>query len=222
MRKLYKYAITVIFASFLTSAAYAEYAIGVTASMASIDTSGSETQKDTSTISRKSIEEDVVIPELFIEHKGDNGITLGLSYIPVQEMGSQSRTEAVATPDASTDDSGTNKAAAEVSEHLMVYLDLPLGDNFYVKTGVNVAQIETKESLTTGSKYGDEDVLGGTIGLGYRSDYDGFFYKLEGTYTDFQDVSLVSSVADTATGNKNRITAETEVKALKFSLGYAF
>lgn len=211
-----------------TSAVLADIAIGVTGSFASLDTSGAQTLKDTNATTNGSASSDVEIPELFIEYiNPDHGATVGLSFIPTQELGSKTRAETIATPDKSDDDSGNNVAKADLASHLMLYAAYPIYGPLYVMAGASIAEIKTLESLTTGSTYGDETVMGGTIGLGLRGTVpfigeSGAYMKFEGTFTDYESIDLQSGVADAVTGTRNRVTAETEITAVKFSVGYKF
>ena len=77
-------------------------------------------------------------------------------------------------------------------------------------------ELETKESLATGSKYGNEDVLGGVLGIGAKSDN----HRFELVYTDYEDINLKSSVARTGVTTNNTIDADLDTLALKYS--YAF
>ena len=80
------------------------------------------------------------------------------------------------------------------------------------------ATIVTLESLNSGSTYPDEDVLGMTVGFGTRGDFGGnLYYKAEATYTDFEDYS-----ADSTSTPANKVEAELEDIAVKFSIGYKF
>ena len=59
-----------------------------------------------------------------------------------------------------------------------------------------------------------------TIGLGTKGDLpfgNNLYYKAEATYTDFEDYAADD---EAATGNK--VEAELEDIALKFSIGYKF
>jgi len=107
-----------------------------------------------------------------------------------------------------------------VEDLLMVYADFNLtetaGHTVYGKIGFAHASIITNESLNSGSTYGDQDVLGGIIGIGAKADFGGnYYYKLEATYTDFEEYS------DTGSGGSN-ISADVEVMSAKVSVGYKF
>ena len=196
----------------------AEMAIGVTANFATVDTDGSETLRDSAKVTNASASEDVVVPEVFIEVIGDRG-AFGVAYIPVQELGTKSRTDTAVRGQ----DGGTYTAKAEVSSHIMLYADINMtefsGQTVYGKLGISNATIKTDESLNSGSAYADEDVMGYTVGLGVKGSLDNLyantFYKLEGTYTDYDDYESNSSA-------NNKIVAETEITSVKASIGYNF
>ena len=93
-----------------------------------------------------------------------------------------------------------------------------MGSSVYVKAGIQHATIATLESLNSGSTYPNKDVLGLTLGLGAKGDLpygNNLFYKADLTYTNFEDYEATSS-AD------NKVSAELEDIAVKFSVGYKF
>lgn len=205
---------------FFANAVNAEMAMGVTANFASVDTSGTEKLRNSGKLTKASHSEDVVVPELFIEFTGDRG-AFGLAYIPVQEMGAKSRSDTKDANGGASEDTGTYKAEAEIDSHVMIYADINLtelaGQQVYAKLGVSNATLTTLESLNSGSSYDNQDVMGYTYGLGVRGDVpmaDNTFFKLEGTYTEYEDYE--------ANNANNNITAETEITSVKLSVGYNF
>ena len=92
----------------------------------------------------------------------------------------------------------------------------PPTDTFFVKGGVAYVELSADESLGTGSKYGSEDILGGVIGIGAKSGEGRF----EIIYTDYEDISLTSSVARTGVTTNNKIDAELDT--LQFKYSYVF
>jgi len=212
MKKLVTILLSFLFISF--QAVKADIGIGVTGAAHFFDASGTETTRTSGQKNNGSHSEDVVVPELFIEAISDN-FAIGISYIPVRELGNKSRTDAGIS-------SGTYTAKAELDNVIQLYTDIPMGDvgNFliYGKLGVQHATIKTLESLNSGSTYPDEDVFGFTVGLGAKGDLafgNNLYYKAEATYTDFEDYS-----ADSSAGNK--VEAELEDVAVKLSIGYKF
>ena len=198
--------------------------VGVTGAFHMFDVSGTETTRQSGQKNNGSHEEDALVPELFIEAMYDNGAAIGISYIPVRDMGSKSRTDTNPTAADSGNDAGTYTASAELDNVFQFYVDYPFagagGATFYGKVGVQHATIKTLESLNSGSTYPDEDVLGLTLGLGAKGDIhygNNLYYKTEVTYTDFEDYS-----ENDETGTNNKVEAELEDVALKLSVGYKF
>ena len=92
MKKLLAVLLSVFFLT--TTSAMAEIGVGITASFASIDSDGKEVELtgDTETTTG-SIEEDVEVVEFFAEIIGENGLTIGASYVPTRSLGSKTRTD---------------------------------------------------------------------------------------------------------------------------------
>jgi len=202
--------------SLLTAQAHAEWAMGITANMATIDTDGTETLRDSGKNTKTSVSKDVTVPELFIEVVGDAG-AFGLAFIPTQEIGKKKRTDAAAVAE---NDAGDYKAEAEIGKNTMVYANVNLldimGGKLYAMAGLSYVEIITLENLNGGSTYQNQDVLGTTFGAGFRGNLgDTYFYKVEGTYTNYDGYS-----DQNAAGNK--IVADAEVQSIKLSVGAQF
>jgi len=192
--------------------------IGITGALHMFDVSGTETTRTSNEVNTGSHSEDVMVPELFIESEGD-GISLGLSYIPTRNMGKKNRTDT-----NSDGDSGTYSAEAELKNVIQVYTDYTVssyaGADIYLKAGIQHATIETLESLNSGSTYPDKDVFGLTVGIGAKGELpygNNLFYKADLTYTSFEDYE-----GNAEDGNQNKVVADLEDTALKFSVGYKF
>ena len=195
------------------SVSYAEVQFGVALQTGNLSTSGTEkegTAADTSNRS-KSFDEFFVGADIFIEHISDNGLTLGLSYVPLDiEIGSGKRTD-VDGDDPAENDDGTRRASADVSDLITLYTNVPMGTNgWYGLLGAHFTTITTSETLPN-SSYGDEDIMGLQVGFGKR---DGNA-KIELAYSDFEDISISSSG-----GNTNKVTADADALTLRFSYGF--
>ena len=218
MKKTILVLISFLFISF--QAVKAEIGVGITGAAHFLDASGTETTRTSGQKNTGSHSEDAVVPELFIETITDNGGAFGIAYIPTRSMGSKSRSDTSTTGDGQ--DTGTYKAEAELDNVIQIYGDIPLTDlagfPIYAKVGVQHATIVTLESLNSGSTYPDQDVLGYTLGLGTKGDLplgNNLYYKADVTYTEFEEYSSNSS-AD------NKVEADLEDVAVKFSIGYKF
>ena len=216
MRKLLTIVSSILFVTTVT--AKAEIGMGVTVAAHMFDASGTETTRQSAEQNSGSHDETAVVPEIFIEALYDNGATLGISYIPTRDMGSKSRTD---TSGATGQESGTYKAEAELDNVIQVYTDLPVGAvagyDAYVKLGVQHVTLVTLESLNSGSTYPNKELFGFTIGAGVKGDLpygNNMYYKGELTYTDFETYEGKAS--------GNRVEADLEDLAAKFSIGYKF
>ena len=213
--------------AFLTSSAMAgSYAIGIIGASGKFDTTGSETDTGGSTSGSET--EGLQYGSIFAEYSFGEmyGMTLGASYTPVDSsLGTKTRTDSGGSNLPQTADTGEYKAEADISGHTTIYIEptfMP-SDNFglYLKGGVSRVIVNSLESIARGedsSVYGDETVFGGMFGLGAKVVHDsGLLFKLEYTKTIYETVTMTS-----ATGSKNIITADPEIEAFRFAIGYKF
>ena len=218
MKKYVTIVLTFLFIS--SQAVKAEVGFGITGALHMFEASGTETTRTSLEKNSGTHSENVVVPELFLEATGDDGAAIGISYIPTRDVGSKSRSDT-----NSEGDTGTYKAEAELDNVLQLYVDIPTtlnlaGYDIYAKVGIQHATIKTLESLNSGSTYPDQDLLGYTLGIGTKGDLafgNNMYYKAEATYTDFEDYS-----ADDESSTGNKVEADLEDIAFKFSIRYKF
>ena len=194
--------------------AKAEIGIGISGAMHFISGDGTETTRTSNQKNAGEHDEEAVVPEIFIEAIGDNGIALGVSYIPTRDIGSKSRSDT-----NSDGDTGSYKAAAELDNVIKFYTDIPAGSIVgyptYIHLGIQHVTLSTLESLNSGATYPDADLFGATIGLGTKGDLGGnLYYKAEVSYTDFETYD--------ATGAGNRVQADLTDTAARLAIGYKF
>ena len=212
MKKLILTTLSIIL---LPIAAYsAETRIGFSAALSYFTSDGTETRKANGTKSSKEITEDALVPGLFLERENDNGFTFGFEFNPGEaELGSGIGN------DDDIESSGANKASAEVSGHMSFYGLVPAGPGF-VRLGLVHASVDTTENLKTGTTYGNEDVNGLVLGYGFQRNGAGNFVRVEGTYTVYEELTLNGSLdADSV---RNKVEADIDAFALKFSVGKSF
>ena len=199
---------------------YAEMSYGVSLAFTQINGDGTETEGGET--NSGSADHNVIIPSLFAEYAYSDTISVGLDYIPMKadvsdKTKSRSDTETSVTgTTTTTSTSRTQSAQAELSNHVTLYSNYMLTDTAFVKAGVAFVQLNTDESLGTGSNYGNEDIYGAVIGIGSKQGNSRF----EIVYTDYEDVSLTSTVARTGVTTNNKIDADLDTLAFKYS--YAF
>jgi hypothetical protein len=227
MNKLLTSIAALSIASMSFSAVNSEIRVGVVANMAADYGVAEETLKD----SGRKTEEHAVLAHsygsIFAEFSIEQamGLTLGVEYaaesIDLEQETRSIRAEGGADAGA---DSGDQLIDASVEDITTIYVALPIGTSgAYVRAGYVMAELQTKETLTTGSTYANVDMEGTTVGAGYMGTIgDRGFYKLEGTYTEYDKMGLNGSQAGSAAGNFNKIDAQISGVAARLAVGVRF
>ena len=212
--------ILALFAAFslvFSGGAMAETNFGVSAQIVSLEASGTETEGGET--NSRDVKHIFPVGSVFAEMEGER-FTVGLDWIPFDaDVSSKThkRTDtetSVTGTAAATSTSRTQTAQAQIQNHLTLYGEMTIGDTpYYAKAGYIHVTVDAQESLGTGSKYGSADINGVLIGAGVRTGN----LKYEVTYTDYDDVSLTSSVARTGVSTNNKVTADLDATAFKIS-----
>lgn len=130
---------------------------------------------------------------IFIE-KEFGRFAIGVDYVPSSLETETSETIVDDQKDGAATAKKTNKVQVDFDDLTTVYLALNVTENAYIKAGFTKVDITTNESLGTGSTYGNTDIDGTSIGIGYNKDFDnGMFVRAEGNYMEFDGASLTSS-----------------------------
>jgi len=167
----------------------------------------------------------VAYASIFVE-KELGPVFIGVDYVPSEietEEAQSLRNDCGATGTHTSCNNGvftqqTQKVKVEFSDFTTVYAGIRIGETFYAKIGVQTVDLETKETLGTGSEYGNTSIDGTMMGVGGQANLpNGMFIRGEGTYMDFDAVELVSSNTD----NKVRVDGLDGVSA-KLSVGISF
>ena len=205
---------TVLSMLFALPASAVEMNFGFSLMAGQFDTDGSETEKTVSGVTSektsKSVSETFYGGSIFAEVEADNGIIVGLDYIPLDiKLGSGARTDSSSGADVAAEaDTGDRSAEANVKDLFTIYTHVPVGP-VYAVLGYMDADVTTSESLPT-STYGDASINGWQYGLGVKRDS----MRFEIAYSDFDSISLTSSA------NTNKIEADAD--ALNAKLSFAF
>lgn len=219
MKKILLTAFAIIVLPFAVNAA--ETRIGFSAAVSFFDISGTETTKSSGQKQSKDHEETAVVPGLFIERAGDTGVTLGFEFVPGEaDLGDGKNARTDTDTDDASDTAGTNKVSAEVSGHKTLYVLVPVKETgAFVRFGLIRADVDTTETLATGSTYGNESVDGKVFGVGFERGDDGFV-RVEGTYTDYDDLKFNGSLDTNSV--RNTVDADIDALAIKISVGKKF
>lgn len=212
-----------------TSAFAGSFGLGVSGSMAVVQAEGTESEisgaADTS-VRTANASNNTIIGSIFGEYIWDNGFALGVDYIPgAANVNSRtlSRTDTDGVGETDTTKSGVNSAQAEISGVTTIYAEIPVHAGLYAKAGWTTMDVSTKEKKpltgTTTTSYGNTTVDGMMFGAGYKNTFGtNAYYKIEGTHTDFDSLSLTGDGAS----KSHKITADLDVTKVTFGLGYAF
>ena len=210
----------------VTSANSVEFKAGVSANGLAAYANAKETLKDGGT--RTTNEEAVLataFTSIFAEVSSDEmmGLGIGISYAPeVVDLNKETRNIQQAV--SGEGDSGAQIVDGKINDLVSIYLTMPVGDSgAYVKAGYIQAQLVTEENLATGSKYEDVDMTGTQIGGGIEGSLgDMAFWRAEGTYQMWEDISANGSESGGTAGTKNAISAELGSVTGSLSIGMAF
>ena len=215
----------------LSTSAYAgSFGIGATGSMAVVSGQGSSVEGTAADESPQSAEvtKNTALGSIFAEYSLDafNGLTFGIDYIPGTADVSKGFTR-TDTNNAHLEESGSatstvRSANAEIDNHMTYYAELPIHAGLFVKAGLVKMDVTTKETGGN-SLYGNASLDGTLLGAGYKNDIgSNMYYKVEGTYTDFDTLKLTSTGGLGTVVNDSTISADLDVTKLTFALGYKF
>jgi opacity protein-like surface antigen len=222
----------------ISSAAFADnWNVGASGSIANIDGTASDTQVMTrggadSTVAQtrggKSGDANFPFGSIFVEYaktmNKDLDLIIGLDYVPFKaEIDSVSRTDRSQEGDADEASvAGVRKAKLELENYATLYLQPTFkvggGTSVYGKIGYIHGDVKiTGSNTATSSTINAKDTLNGyTVGLGVQHNINkNLFVRLEGNYTDHDDVKATDSKGTT-------FTADSEMYAGKIAIGYSF
>ena len=223
MKKIAINFLAVLFISSLsfTKAFAMDLSVGISGAIVNLQADGSETETGSQTAEthKASVSNTFATGSIFAEAQFGR-IAFGLDYIPMDadvSDATHTRTDtetSVTGTDTATETSRTQTAAAEVSDHITLYANVYINDSFYLHLGHASLDVTTNESLDTGSAYGNVSIDGIQYGFGVQMTDN---FRLEAAYTDYDDVSITSSVARTGVTTNNKISADLDTTQLKLS-----
>ena len=147
---------------------------------------------------------------VFVEFSVNDMISLGVDYVPhtIETPRNKSNDGVNAHVDGGA--SNENSVEAHFEDLTTVYakIDLPLGGT-YVKLGFSMVEVISKEIMSSGNSYGNDNTNGPTIGIGYDHEMgNGISIRAEVTGTEFSDVKT-----DNGQTNKTEILVKDMIGA---------
>lgn len=205
---------------FFVSLASAEIGVnvGVSLSAGAFQATGTETEKD-----EKNKEDAVGAAgwgSIFVEKALGERFAIGIDYVPSaleSETSTLTQKDIKGVGTSSAD--AANKVQVDFNDLTTLYVSVNLTDNLYAKVGHMSVDVDTNETLGTGSKYGNTSLDGTLVALGWNTGFgNNMFVRVEGNYMQFDGASLTSS---TNSDNKIELTDLNGASA-KLSVGKSF
>mgnify|MGYP001301696378 CR=1 FL=1 len=185
-----------------TTSAFAEIGvnIGVSGSAGIFGATAKETHTTTATGSTTADSASEIAAvgygSIFLE-KEFGIITVGVDYVPTpfesETAETQKYDDQTANPAAAAVTAVVNKVQVDLTDLTTMYVGLNVTENAYVRFGYATMDVETNENLGTGSSYGNTSLDGTVYAVGYQKDLDAMFVRVEGTYMDFDGVTLTAN-----------------------------
>jgi len=152
---------------------------------------------------------------VFIEKTLGDRFSFGIDYVP-SALSTDTVESVRGVPAAAP---VTNTLQIDFKDLTTFYVALNVTENMYLKAGMTTVDVITNESLETGSSYGNTDLDGTLLGVGYNRDFDNtMFVRVEGNYMNFDGTSL------TSTTNANNVVTLKNLDGVtgKISIGKSF
>ena len=224
MKKILITTAAVMFASANAFAAsLSDLSFGVSGTAFYYDASGTETTKSSGQTADSSETGVAPMVSLFAETETAAGVIVGLELMPYSaKVGSGAMNS-----DDDAETSGTNSVDVNFKNHVTLYAEYPnaFTDGGFFKAGVHRVTVETDDTLSTGSKYGDEDLTGIMLGIGKKGDTaNGGFYKIAAEVSYYGGETFNAATGGNATGDSavfNKVELDDLMTAgIKFSVGF--
>mgnify|MGYP001387832932 FL=1 len=196
--------------------------IGITAALGYFETRASEKEDSETSVSRDA-EGLGAFGAIFLEKELTDVVSVGVEYTPTafeteESTHLQTDQKGKSSGAAATQ---TQKAQVDFTNLMTVYAMARPGniDGLYLKAGYVQVDVETNETLGTGSTYPNSDMDGFTLGVGIDRDLpNGAFFRAEGSYMQLGGIT-VTSTNNTA----NSVTTDdVDGYLVKMSVGKAF
>ena len=193
-------ALVMLLGSFSMASAELGVNLGVSGQIGVFEATAREHEGSTTAASRERSGKDDAMAafgygSLFIE-KTLGRFAIGVDYVM---DGLESDTTSTTRPDVTTKAAGAstnviNKVQVAFEDLTTLYVNVMITDNFYVTAGAVSVDVETKESLGTGSSYGNTDLSGSVFGFGYHHAFDnGMFVRTSASVIEFDGTTMESA-----------------------------
>ncbi len=179
---------------FASASAEVGVTVGVSGQVGLFAASGQETQTGEKTDKHTGSEHgEVGYGSVFLEAKFDR-VAVGVDFVPGALETETTESIRLDKTTSSTASSSENKVQIDFEELTTLYLAVDVLDSMYIKAGYMSVDVITNENLATGSSYGNTDLDGTMVGVGYATELaNGIQLRVEGNYLTFDGASLTSN-----------------------------
>ena len=100
-----------------------------------------------------------------------------------------------------------------------MYAKINFNENVYFKLGHVQVDVITNEALATGGGYGNGDLTGTTVALGYQHNFNSnMFARVEGFQTEMDGITLTNTTDSTKSVSADGV----DLMGMTLSLGIGF
>lgn len=202
MNKTIKTFLTIVSSLFISAASYAApgFTIGASGSLMVLAAEGTETKATGNTVTEYGAME-ASHGAVFVEVAPNDNIAIGIEAVlhdidsdenvNVQHDGNTQGGNPVS---AGNGTAKTNTAKVSLEDMMTLYVMFKHDNGVYVKLGAVQGDVITKEVLGTGGSYGNVDLEGITVGLGFRNELDnGAFIGVELAGYEIDDMEATNT-----------------------------
>ena len=195
-----KLIITTFLACIYSFTASAGVNVGISGQMGLFTATGSETHADATDSAAAGAykKSDTEIgaagyASVFLEGVLQDRFLVGIDYVPAALETDTVESRRSDKTSSATASNVENKVQIDFEDLTTFYVGLMVTENMYVKGGMVTVDVITNENLGTGGTYGNTNLDGSMVGVGYNKTMDnGMFVRVEGNYMEFDGQSLTS------------------------------
>ena len=149
---------------------------------------------------------------IFLEGQINDRLAFGIEYVPEALESDETETVKRDKTTSATASVVENKVKLSFEDMTTAYANIYLTDNSYIRAGLVMVDVITKEDLGTGSTYGDMSLDGQVLGFGFNNEFgDGLFMRAEANYMTFGSEKVSSGDNTITLTNLDGVTASIKV-----------
>ena len=156
---------------------------------------------------------------IFIEASLGDRFSIGLDYVPqdIESETTENITNIANGKEVAAQ--ATNTVQVDFTDLYTVYAKINFNENVYFKLGHVQVDVITNEALATGGGYGNGDLSGTTVALGYQHNFNSnMFARVEGFQTEMDGITLTNTTDSTKSVSADGV----DLMGMTLSLGIGF